>query len=251
MSTITYDPGDEADFARVMLETVPPQLDQSAFDDLIIALKVQELLVPNLPLFWRIPAVDGYDGGVLPLQRYNQLVSLLAPPNTLIPDGRLREQIRDVPSAALLGLLDVQYLVTDKTRDLWFDDVFYDRQIGLRLTPDAPQGAIDAPSAFAATHVHLIVTRADSDAGAAAAGAPLATVEVVAAAPVTATEYFTITAGEGAPRLQRCLPRRRSQAAWSIPMARVGGRSIACPCRSTPPPMWRASTCALPAGQRG
>ena len=191
MSTITYDPGDEADFARVLRGTQPPQLDARAFDELVIALKVQELLVPNLPLFWRIPAVDGYDGGVLPLLRYNQLVSLLASPDTLIPDGRLREQLREVPAARLLGLLDAKYVVTDKTRDLWFDDVFYDRQIGLRLADGAAQGEIESPSDFIATHVDLIVARA----GEAAPGTPLATVTISASAPLTATQLFTLTAG--------------------------------------------------------
>ena len=190
MSTITYDPGDEADFARVLRDTQPPQLGAHAFDDLVIALKVQELLVPNLPLFWQIPAVDGYDGGVLPLLRYNQLVSLLAPPDTLIPDGRLREQIADVPSAALLGLLDAQYIVTDKTRDLWFDNVFYDRQIGLRLTSATPQGLIEVPTPFAATHVDLIAAVE----GDVVPGTPVASVALRAAAPMTATARFTLTA---------------------------------------------------------
>jgi hypothetical protein len=156
MSTITYDPGDLPDFRRIMLESDPPQLSPEAFDDLIIALKVQELLVPNLPLLWRIPAVDGYDGGVLPLARYNQLLSIFVPKDQLVPDGRLREQITDVPPAEQLGLLNVQYVVTDKVRDLWFDDVYYDRQIGARLSAAEPQVSVDAPVPFEATHVDLI-----------------------------------------------------------------------------------------------
>ena len=51
LSTITYDPGDRPDYQRIMLEGNPPQLDQAAFDDLVIAQKVQELLVPNLACF--------------------------------------------------------------------------------------------------------------------------------------------------------------------------------------------------------
>lgn len=209
MSTITYDPGDEADYARVLRvlrdlrvlrETQPPQLDARAFADLVIALKVQELLVPNLPLFWRIPAVDGYDGGVLPLLRYNKLVSLLVPPDMLIPDGRLREQIREVPSTALLGLLDVQYVVTDKTRDLWFEDVFYDRQIGMELTSAAPRGVIESPTPFATTHVDLIATRA----GEAQPGALIGRVEITGAVPLATTQAYTLTAGD-APGALRAL----------------------------------------------
>lgn len=155
MSTITYDPGDMADWRRILLEE-RPQLSPQTLADFVIALKVQELVVPNLPLFWRIPAVDGFDGGVLPLQRYNEFLALFISRDELVPDGRLREQLRTVPSTALLNLLNVQYLVTDKVRDLWFHDVFYDRQIGARLDNDAERMTIEAPQPFAATHIGLI-----------------------------------------------------------------------------------------------
>jgi hypothetical protein len=156
MSTITYDPGDMTDYRRVFVDEPPSQLSEEVFADLTIAQKVQELLVPNLPLLWRIPAVDGYDGGLLPLQRYNLLASLLLPDSDTPSDGRLREQVRDMPSSALLGLFGSQYVLTDKVRDLWFEDVFYDRQIGMRLSPAAPSGAIEASSHFEATHLDLI-----------------------------------------------------------------------------------------------
>jgi hypothetical protein len=156
MSTITYDPGDMADWRRILAEGEAPQLDGRAFEQFIIGLKMQELIVPNLSLFWRLPAVDGFDGGVLPLQRYNQFLTLFVPPDQLVPDGRLREQIKVMPSADLLGLLNVQYVITDKVRDLWFEDLFYDRQIGARLTADQPTLTVEAPQPFAATHIDLI-----------------------------------------------------------------------------------------------
>ena len=156
MSTITYDPGDMADWRRILTEGELPQLDAQAFEQFIIGLKIQELIVPNLSLFWRLPAVDGFDGGVLPLQRYNQFLTLFIPPDQLVPDGRLREQIKAMPSADLLGLLNVQYVITDKVRDLWFEDVFYDRQIGARLTANQPTLLVEAPQPFAATHIDLI-----------------------------------------------------------------------------------------------
>jgi hypothetical protein len=61
-----------------------------------------------------------------------------------------------MPSADLLGLLNVQYVITDKVRDLWFADLFYDRQIGARLTADQPTVTVEAPQPFAATHIDLI-----------------------------------------------------------------------------------------------
>jgi hypothetical protein len=157
MSTITYDPGDLADWRRIFLESQPPQLDRKAFEQVIIALKIQELLVPNLSLLWRIPSVDGFDGGVLPLKRYNQFLTILVPSEQLVPDGRLREQIHSVPATTLLNLLNVQYLITDKVRDLWFEDRFYDRQIGAHLRPTGPtQVQIEAPVPFATTQLDLI-----------------------------------------------------------------------------------------------
>ncbi len=157
LSTIGFDPGDLADLRRILREGTPPQLDQRAFDELLVALKAQEILAPNLSLLWRIPAVDGFDGGVLPLQRYLDFLTLFIPPDQLVPDGRLREQIDTVPAADLLGLLNVQYVITDKVRDLWFEDVYYDRQIGARLTADdLNQVTIDVPQPFAATHIGLI-----------------------------------------------------------------------------------------------
>ena len=199
MSTITYDPGDLADYARVFVESTPPQLDDAAFGDLVIALKVQELLVPNLPLFWRIPAVDGFDGGVLPLQRYIRFAELLIPPDRLVPDGRLREQIREMPDSRLLAMLNVAYVVTDKVRDLWFEDVFYDRQIGadLRRAPDPL--VVEAPLPFVATHVDLI-GYVDGNAAALAALAddarPVAQLEVIGRD--SEMERLALTAG-GAP----------------------------------------------------
>ena len=157
LSTTGFDPGDLADLRRILREGTPPQLDQRAFDELLVALKAQEILAPNLSLLWRIPAVDGFDGGVLPLQRYLDFLTLFILPDQLVPDGRLREQIDTVPAADLLGLLNVQYVITDKVRDLWFEDVYYDRQIGARMAAnELNQVAIDVPQPFAATHIGLI-----------------------------------------------------------------------------------------------
>jgi hypothetical protein len=158
MSSITFDPGDMADYARLLRDGPNPQLDSRAFDQLIIALKVQELLAPNLALLWRVPSLDGFDGGVLPLARYLDFLTLFVPPDQLIPDGRLREQVKRMPPADLLALFNVQYVITDKVADLWFEDVYYDRQMGAQLNADLPTVVVDAPHPFPATHLHLIAT---------------------------------------------------------------------------------------------
>jgi hypothetical protein len=161
MSTISFDPGDMADYRRILLGDAgtgqKKVLDESAFSDLMVAFKSQEIVAPNLALLRRIPSVDGFDGGVLPLQRYLDMLTLFIPRDELIPDGRLREQIKEVPDTRLLGMLNVQYVITDKVRDLWFDGVYYDRQIGARLGQDAVNEVmVEVPYPFEATHIDVI-----------------------------------------------------------------------------------------------
>ncbi len=157
ISEIAYDPGDMPDWRRVLRGGTAPQLSEEAFTEFVIALKAQEILAPNLSLLWRVPTVDGFDGGVLPLQRYNAFFSLLIPPEELVPDGRVREQLRAIPAAHILEMMDVRHLITDKVRDLWFDDIYYDRQIGATLTADGLKTlTVEAPHSFVATDVAIV-----------------------------------------------------------------------------------------------
>jgi hypothetical protein len=159
MSTLVFDPGDMGDYRRIFLEGDAPQLDERAFAELIVALKAQEILAPNLALLWRIPSIDGFDGGVLPLRRYLDFLTLLIPPDRLVPDGRLREQVTTIPHTGLLALLNGQYVITDKVRDLWFQDVYYDRQIGARLgAASLHSSLVSTPYPFPATHIGVIGT---------------------------------------------------------------------------------------------
>jgi hypothetical protein len=161
MSTISFDPGDMTDYRGILLgdpETGQKEvLDEAAFEDLIVAFKAQEIVAPNLALLRRIPSIDGFDGGVLPLQRYLEMLTLFIPRDELISDGRLREQIKEVPDTRLLGMLNAQYVITDKVRDLWFEGVYYDRQIGARLgSGGVPAVDVEVPYAFEATYIDVI-----------------------------------------------------------------------------------------------
>lgn len=133
MSGITYDPGDLAEIQQIFAGQLP----ERAIYDYIVAAKRKEILAPNLPLLYRIPSVDGYDGGVLPLRRYVTLQRLFLPEEALSPDGRLREQLTQVPPARLLALLNVKYVITDKVYDVWIDNVFYDLEFRAVLGTDA------------------------------------------------------------------------------------------------------------------
>jgi hypothetical protein len=148
MSDIGYDPGDLSDLQAMYESALPPE----AIYDLIVATKMKEVLAFNLPLRYRLFSVDGYDGGLLPISTYVTLEQLFLTEDEIWPDGRLRQQLRQVPQARLLSLLNVKYVITDKTQDVWIDDVFYD------LEHTSPLGAVtltEIPD-FQATDLGLV-----------------------------------------------------------------------------------------------
>lgn len=131
ISNILFDPGDTAELKSIFGD----QLSDGAFYDLIVATKAKEIIAPNLSLYYRLPAVDGYDGGVLPLQNYMTFQKLFLDPNLIQSDGRLREQLKSIPDARWLNLMNARYIVTDKVGDQWYDGVLYDLQFTTVLTP--------------------------------------------------------------------------------------------------------------------
>ena len=135
MSGTTYDPGDLTEIEDIY----GWQLPERAVYDYVVAVKRKEVLAFNLPLHFRLYVVDGYDGGLLPLKRFVELQRLFLPDDLVSPDGRLREQLREVPESRLLSLLNVKYVLTDKVYDVWIDDVFYDLQFTARLGPGLAQ----------------------------------------------------------------------------------------------------------------
>ena len=126
LSALAFDPGDLPELRLIYGD----QLSPDALYDLIVAAKHREVLSPNLPLAFRVPAVDGYDGGVLPLARYLALQRAFLPEEAVAIDGRLRENLTEVPDGRWLSLLNVRYVITDKVFDAWLDGVFYDLQFG-------------------------------------------------------------------------------------------------------------------------
>lgn len=120
MSALQFDPGDLAELRSAL----DPQLPPEAVYEAVVATKHKEVLSPNLPLTWRIPSVDGFDGGVLPLRHYAAFTQLFT--GTPSADGRLRENVASAPPAHLLSLVNARYLITDKVNDRWLDGVYYD-----------------------------------------------------------------------------------------------------------------------------
>ncbi len=186
LSGIRYDPGDQAELTRLF----GAQLDQAARYDLIVATKQKEIIAPNLPLFYGLESVDGYDGGLLPLARYVDVQRLFVADDALVPDGRLREQLTRVPPVQLLNLLNTRFVITDKVYDVWLDNVYYDLQFDAPLAPGASWQQSAAPP-FAATAVGLM-THLQGAAGV-ADGTPVARVAVTRADGPA--EQFTLYAG--------------------------------------------------------
>jgi hypothetical protein len=128
LSGLFFDPGDLPEQTLIY----QPQLTPDELYDRIIASKQKEVLSPNLSLYYRLPSVDGYDGGLLPLKRYADFVQPFTQPisNTARSiDGRLRETLQRVPNNAWLEKMAVKYIITDKTRDVFIDNIYYDLQI--------------------------------------------------------------------------------------------------------------------------
>ncbi len=122
LSPTLFESGDEVDIEAVYGAALSPD----ALWTYEVAVKQREVLAPNLPLAFEVPAVDGYDGGLLPMRHYVHFSRLFLPEGTL--DGRLRENLTAIPEGRWLSLLGVRFLMTDKTGDVWVDGVFYDRQ---------------------------------------------------------------------------------------------------------------------------
>jgi hypothetical protein len=151
MSDITFDPGDLPEIEIIY----GPQLSPEALYDYVVASKQKEILSPNLPLAFGVLAVDGYDGGVLPLARYVTLQGLFVPEEAVSIDGRLRENLTAVPDGRWLNLFNVRYVITDKLLDAWLDDVFYDLQFGAWLATGEMASVAHVPY-FEATAVGVV-----------------------------------------------------------------------------------------------
>jgi len=151
ISGLTFDPGDLGEIRQIFEDQLTPH----AIYDYVVVTKLKEIMAPNLPLVYKIPSVDGYDGGVLPLKRYVELQRLfLSEPS---PDGRLREQLKEIPSSRILNLLGVRYIIIDKVYDIWVDDVYYDLSHEAVLGPGvASQVDVTELPDFAATSLGLV-----------------------------------------------------------------------------------------------
>jgi hypothetical protein len=153
LSDIRFDPGDLADLRKLESDRLPA----AAVDLLVRSAKQMEVIAPNLSLLLGLPSVDGYDGGVLPLSNYVKLSSLFLPPGQVSTDGRLREQLRQIPPDRLLDLTGTRFVITDKQNDLWANDVYYDLEQPVTIRPgDTLTLVLSGYPDFSATAVGLV-----------------------------------------------------------------------------------------------
>lgn len=155
----SFDPGDLPQLRKMLAGTLPP----AAQAEYITAVKHVEGLTPNLPLRFGLRTIDGYDGGVLPLDRFEDLKRLFPVQGPSVADGRLRLQLTLAPDPRLLGWLNVRYLMMNRLRDRWIDGVYYD----LAVTQDLQPGAglrLSTEPAVPATTIGVMFRAADGSA---------------------------------------------------------------------------------------
>jgi hypothetical protein len=152
ISQTLFEVGDKEEVTGIYRDLLPAD----ALFAYMVANKQREVLVPNLSLAFGVPAVDGYDGGLLPLSSYTAFSRLLLPEGT--SDGRLRENLVSIPEDRWLRLMGVRHVLTDKTGDVWIEDVLYDRQFRPALAEGDKLRIAWLPDGFSANGLRLLYT---------------------------------------------------------------------------------------------
>jgi FtsH-binding integral membrane protein len=195
LSSLFFDPGDKIEQEMIYGQ----QLSADEVYDRIIASKHKEVLSPNLPLYFRLPSVDGYDGGLLPTRHYAEFVKQFAQTPAGGVDGRLREFLKGVPADPWLDQMAVRSLIADKTQDVFIAGVYYDLLFSRPIT-----GSVAISLApFASTSLGLVLSAANASAGDAVATATVQfddgsaqTFDVRATEPVSPA-FHTVLAWDG------------------------------------------------------
>jgi len=124
-------------------QTEPPLLIEgigfNRLQRLLIAAKLNEILSPNINLIYQIASPDGYDGGVLPLQRFVRFQEIFLPRDQVSLDGVVRRKLDYFPDLRLVSLWNVRYLLGNKLQDPKIDNLTYDRAVTIGLPPGQEQ----------------------------------------------------------------------------------------------------------------
>lgn len=155
LSSLFFDPGDLPE-QRLLYGAA---ITSDELYDRVIAAKHKEILSPNLSLYYRLPGVDGYDGGLLPLRRYADFTAQFVARDTPTDggDGRLREFLKAVPADVWLSQMGVRYLIADKTQDIFIDGVYYDTLFVEPLATDRVSSRPMPLAPYASTAIGLVL----------------------------------------------------------------------------------------------
>lgn len=130
-------------------------LSTKSLTQFLVAIKLSETLSPNLPMEYRLETPDGYDGGILPLERYARFKNQLLPSGKAAPDSILRYNLPHAPRASVLNLMNVRYLLASKIMDARVDNVYYDMAVPIALQPERSYAVTRLPR-LAATSIGII-----------------------------------------------------------------------------------------------
>ena len=106
-----------------------------ALDNLLVTVKWNETLWPNVPLVYRLPSADGYDGGVLPLRTFYVLSRAMLGEERARPDGVLASRSTRCPSRAGSTCWGCAGLLASRAKDVTRGAIYYDRAISVSLRP--------------------------------------------------------------------------------------------------------------------
>jgi hypothetical protein len=152
LSDIFFDLGDQPEIDSVFGGKLGPR----ELFDYVVATKQKEILGPNLPLAYDLRSVDGFDGGVLPLQSYALSMSIVLPEGQETFDGRLREHLDTIPDERWLDHFGAKYIITDKVGDQWRNGIFFDMKHPVTLTGNTGAVPVGFLPSFEATELYMI-----------------------------------------------------------------------------------------------
>ena len=126
--------------------------------------------------------------------------------------------LTEIPEARLLSLLNVKYRLTDKIKDVWVDNVYYDLGNSVTVSPTAPVWSLQDLAPFPTGEIGIVSYL--QGAAAVADGTPVASVTIRDA--TGAVDTYLVRAGRDTAETFYSAARRTASA-----QAGAGGRHLA------------------------
>ncbi|MCC6177871.1 MAG: YfhO family protein [Chloroflexi bacterium] len=106
-----------------------------ALQNLLVTVKWNETLIPNVSSVHRLASADGYDGGVLPLGTFVRFSQAMLGADRARPDGVLASRLDWLPETRWLDLMAVRDILASRAKDVTDGAIYYDRAISVTLRP--------------------------------------------------------------------------------------------------------------------